>query len=336
MLPIHKEVVERMFTVRAAEAALHDRDLRARHQHARAHGRVRLAAQVRRRAASTTCARATTCRWPGAPAARASTTRASSSRSSARATSHEAPIERLLGGRPEPVVSAASASPTRRSCTCVERLGRERVSRGLGEVVQPVPAPREEPEGARAQPQHQRRAARRPPRASSSELGYLEDDGRADARAAASRALLYGFELQITEMLFRGALENLPPAALAVVFVGAGLRGAPARRRTRTSRRSSSAACAATSTRSCARLAQREADARHPDADEAPRLGPLAGRRGLVRGRHLRGPRGAHRRAARRRLPDLPHGAPAHAPGPARDRPRLGPARIASRSWSWP
>jgi superfamily II RNA helicase len=32
--------------------------------------------------------------------------------------------------------------------------------------------------------------------------------------------VLYGYELQVTEMLYRGVLENLPPRALAVVFVG--------------------------------------------------------------------------------------------------------------------
>ena len=51
------------------------------------------------------------------------------------------------------------------------------------------------------------------------ELGYLEPEGGLTPRGTVAR-LLYGFELQITEMLFRGILEPLPPKALGIVFVG--------------------------------------------------------------------------------------------------------------------
>ena len=49
------------------------------------------------------------------------------------------------------------------------------------------------------------------------DLGYVEEGDRLTPRGQMARAL-YGWELQITELLFRGALENLPPEALAVVF----------------------------------------------------------------------------------------------------------------------
>jgi superfamily II RNA helicase len=52
------------------------------------------------------------------------------------------------------------------------------------------------------------------------DLGYIDDDGRTITARGQLARLLYGYELQITEMLFRGALENIPTTALAVVFVG--------------------------------------------------------------------------------------------------------------------
>ncbi len=59
------------------------------------------------------------------------------------------------------------------------------------------------------------------------ELGYVRapddtrdgKDGRLTPRGQMAR-LFYGFELQLTEMLFRGAFETIPPKALAIVFVG--------------------------------------------------------------------------------------------------------------------
>ena len=50
------------------------------------------------------------------------------------------------------------------------------------------------------------------------ETGYLEGD-RLTSRGKIAKQI-NGYEMQVTELLFSGALENLPPKAVAVVFVG--------------------------------------------------------------------------------------------------------------------
>ena len=50
------------------------------------------------------------------------------------------------------------------------------------------------------------------------EIGYLKPPSELTARGRIAR-LISGFELQVTELLFHGALETLGPEALAVVFV---------------------------------------------------------------------------------------------------------------------
>ena len=51
-----------------------------------------------------------------------------------------------------------------------------------------------------------------------SELGYIDEQDRITGRGRIAR-VINGFELQVTELLFGGQLENLPAPALATVFV---------------------------------------------------------------------------------------------------------------------
>ena len=128
----------------------------------------------------------------------------------------EAPLKRLIDGDPEPVSSRfrlAFASLLH----LVDNLGRDRVHEAWEKSFN----------------QYQHRAETRKRRERNSrlqyrlieshlelleELNYLDGDTLKPRGRVAQR--INGYELQVTELLFRGVLEDLEPEALAVVFVG--------------------------------------------------------------------------------------------------------------------
>ncbi len=128
----------------------------------------------------------------------------------------EAPLERLIAGKSEPVRSRFDLSYSS-LLHLVEVLGRERVPEAWQKSFHQYQG-RERNKTAR---EKQRRIQQKVITAHLElleELGYLRGD-QLTARGRIAR-LLNGYELSVTELLFRGVLENLPPRALAVVFVG--------------------------------------------------------------------------------------------------------------------
>jgi len=128
----------------------------------------------------------------------------------------EAPLARLTAGEPEPVLSRFRLAYST-LLHLVEKLGRARVHEAWERSFNQYQA-RDKTE--RALDKH-RRIQRRivdAHLAMLDELGYLDGEGLT-ARGRVARAL-NGYELQVTEMLFRGVLEDEPPRALAAVFVG--------------------------------------------------------------------------------------------------------------------
>jgi len=128
----------------------------------------------------------------------------------------DAPIERLLSGKPEPVESRFRLSYSS-ILHLLERLGRARLHEAWEKSFNHY---QHRAKSAKAR-EHNLREQRRVLDAHIAfleELGYVEDGQKLTPRGKVARSL-YGYELQITEMLFRGALENLPADALALVFV---------------------------------------------------------------------------------------------------------------------
>ncbi|MCP3917741.1 MAG: DEAD/DEAH box helicase [bacterium] len=127
----------------------------------------------------------------------------------------EAPISRLIAGHPEPVVSRFRLSYST-LLHLVGRIGRERVSEAWEKSFHEFQARAENERTIKKHRRDQRRLIARH-LAFLDELGYLDGD-EVTARGKIARAL-NGYEVQVTEMLFRGVLENLPSRALAMVFV---------------------------------------------------------------------------------------------------------------------
>ncbi len=128
----------------------------------------------------------------------------------------EAPLKRLVSGMPEPVLSRFRLSYST-LLHLVERLGRQRVHEAWQKSFHEYQG---RAQNKKARDRHQREQSRLVEASFEllSELGYLDGD-RLTARGRIARQL-NGYELQVTELLFRGTLENLSPRALAVVFVG--------------------------------------------------------------------------------------------------------------------
>ncbi len=128
----------------------------------------------------------------------------------------EAPFERLLSGRPEPVVSRFGLSYSS-LLHLVERLGRARLHESWEKSFRLF-------QQRKAAPKARQRSGRSQMRQVDArlaflvELGYLEEDDRLTGRGRIAR-LINGYEIQVTELLFSGLLENLPVAELASVFV---------------------------------------------------------------------------------------------------------------------
>lgn len=129
----------------------------------------------------------------------------------------EAPLERLLSDRTEPIESRFRLSYAS-ILHLYGHLGPERLIEAWEKSFNQY---QHRAKGKKAREQNRRLQAElvRAHISFLQELGYITAEGELGPRAAIAR-LLYGYELQITEMLFRGTLEELPAQALAVVFVG--------------------------------------------------------------------------------------------------------------------
>ncbi|MDZ4772571.1 MAG: DEAD/DEAH box helicase [Planctomycetota bacterium] len=128
----------------------------------------------------------------------------------------EAPLKRYLAGLPEPVESRFGLSFSS-ILHLIERLGRERLVEAWEKSLNAFQHRR----GTKKQVDANRREQGRSLDARVAlldELGYLDGD-KLTSRGKIAK-LINGFELQLTELCFGGLIENLPVDALAVVFVG--------------------------------------------------------------------------------------------------------------------
>jgi superfamily II RNA helicase len=128
----------------------------------------------------------------------------------------QAPIERILSGKVEPVDSRFRLSYSS-ILHLLSRLGRERLHEAWEKSFDHY---QHRGKSAKAR-DHNVREQRRVIDAHLSfleQLGYIEKPQTLTTKGKIARNL-YGYEMQITEMLFAGTLENLPIDALAVVFV---------------------------------------------------------------------------------------------------------------------
>ncbi len=129
---------------------------------------------------------------------------------------NDAPLKRLFSGQPEPVESRFRLSFSS-LLHLVARLGRARVPEAWEKSFDQF----QHREAGEKQERRNRREQRRildAHLACLDELGYLEGD-KLTPRGKFARQI-NGYELQTTELVFRGTLENLPLEALGVVFVG--------------------------------------------------------------------------------------------------------------------
>ncbi|QDU66985.1 DEAD/DEAH box helicase [Engelhardtia mirabilis] len=128
----------------------------------------------------------------------------------------DAPLKRLLANKPEPVNSRFRLSYSS-ILHLIDRIGRER----LFEAWEKSFNSWQHRGGNRKARERNSREQRRLVEAHLEflyELGYIEGEDELTAKGKIGR-LLVGYELQITELLWRGALENLGAEALCVVFV---------------------------------------------------------------------------------------------------------------------
>ena len=127
----------------------------------------------------------------------------------------EAPLDRILRGKPEAVLSRFQLSYSS-LLHLVPALGRERVheawEKSFNRFQHRSGTPKAQEKNRRRQ-----RAVVDAHLAVLDQLGYLDGDQPTD-RGRIAR-VINGFELQATELLFRGVLEPIGPEALAVVFV---------------------------------------------------------------------------------------------------------------------
>ncbi len=128
----------------------------------------------------------------------------------------EAPVKRLMSGRAEPVESRFKLSFSS-ILHLVERLGRQRVPEAWEKSFNQF----QHRDGT---PKQREKNSREQRRILDAHLTFLEERNYLEGDSLTPRGhvakLINGFELQLTELLFRGTLENLGVEALAVVFVG--------------------------------------------------------------------------------------------------------------------
>ena len=126
----------------------------------------------------------------------------------------EAPLARLLDGEPEPITSRFHLSWSS-LLHLVSHLGRERLPEAWEKSFSNFQARERTPKRLRRERRRQERRVEARIDVLE-EMGYLRGD-EPTPRGVLARAL-NGFELQVTELLFRGVLECEGPTALAVIF----------------------------------------------------------------------------------------------------------------------
>jgi superfamily II RNA helicase len=127
----------------------------------------------------------------------------------------DAPVERWVGGRPEAVMSRFRMNYST-LLHLVSRVGRDRVHEAWEKSFHSF---QNREKNAKARARQRREQMRLIGRHLDllEELGYIKDQA-VTSKGEIARCL-GGYELQVTELLFRGSLETLPPKALAMVFV---------------------------------------------------------------------------------------------------------------------
>jgi len=129
----------------------------------------------------------------------------------------EAPLKRLVGNKPEAVESRFKLTYAT-ILHLLEHLGRERLAEAWEKSFNQFQH-RERSQKARERNHREQRRLVELHVAFLRELGYVDEQDKLTARGRIARHL-HGYEVPLTEMLFKGTLEPLEPAALAVVFVG--------------------------------------------------------------------------------------------------------------------
>ena len=129
----------------------------------------------------------------------------------------DAPMRRILSGKPEAVESRFCLSYSS-LLHLYGRLGRERLHEAWEKSFNSYQH-RERNRKARERNRRRQRALVDAHLSLLAELGYIDPDGGLEPRGRVAR-LLYGYEIQITHLLFEGVLETLPPKALGVLFCG--------------------------------------------------------------------------------------------------------------------
>jgi len=132
----------------------------------------------------------------------------------------EAPLEKLVRGKPEPIESRFRLSYSA-ILHLIEDLGRERLFEAWQKSFNQFQH-REGGKKARERNANLQRRFLDGLVGFLHESGFLADDGGRDVltpKAKVARTI-YGFELQTAEWLWRGILEETDPAGLATLFVG--------------------------------------------------------------------------------------------------------------------
>lgn len=129
----------------------------------------------------------------------------------------EAPLERILCGEPEEVHSHFKLAYSS-ILHLVDSMGRERILEAWEKSFDQFQ--HQEASPSRRSRQRRLQAARLDARLQLlQDLRYIDDRDRLTARGRVARSI-NGYEVTLTELLFRGVLENQPPRALALVAVG--------------------------------------------------------------------------------------------------------------------
>jgi superfamily II RNA helicase len=127
-----------------------------------------------------------------------------------------APFGRIFSGRPEPVTSRFDPSYSS-LLHLVGSLGRDRLPEAWDRSFY-LFQQRAQGEKSRRRTQRQLQRLCEARLNFLSELGYLDEDDQISSRGRIAR-WINGYEVQVTELAFAGLLEDQPPAALGAVFV---------------------------------------------------------------------------------------------------------------------
>ncbi|MDF1798541.1 MAG: DEAD/DEAH box helicase [Planctomycetota bacterium] len=133
----------------------------------------------------------------------------------------DAPIQRLFEGNPEPVQSRFRLAYST-LLHLVAHMGRDHIHLAWDKSFNQY----QHRSSSKKAREHNRIEQRKVVDAHLDfleELGYFLPQGEEHGRGGLTERgrlarSIYGYEIQVTELLFRGVLENLPPKALAIVF----------------------------------------------------------------------------------------------------------------------